>query len=129
GDAFDFGGEIVAGVNDYFVGTGGFRDAGLLFTAHGAVDGSAQHFGHLDDETAGASGSSVDEALIARLEGKSGVSQIVGGHALQHGGGGGGEVNGIGQRHQMGGGDAGVLGVRAEGHGVSHAVTWFELRN
>ena len=64
----------------------------------------------------------VNERGIAGLERVSGVREIMRGHALEHDGGGsfGGDVRG--NFDELGGGDHGVIGIRAAGHGIGDAI-------
>ena len=58
-----------------------------------AVDGCAEHLRHLHQQASGTTGCGMDQALVARLQREGGVREIVGGHALQHRGGGGIEIH------------------------------------
>ena len=126
GDFFDLFGEIVAGVDDDFVGSTGLRDGGLGIAARGAVDGGSEHLRHLHDQTSRASGGGVDQAFIAGFEGERRVRQIVRRHPLQHGRSGGREIDVIRQFDQNMSGYGGVFGVGAAAHRVGDTVAGFE---
>ena len=66
---------------------------GFLFGGYGAEYARAEHLGHLRDEPAGAAGRGVHQAGIAASSTESGVREVMGGHALQHGRGGGREIH------------------------------------
>ncbi len=79
----DARGEVFASVEDYFVGSGCACKGSLLFGGDGSEDAGAECLGHLDEEQAGAPCASVDEDLVATLDGIGGVGEVVGGDALQ----------------------------------------------
>src|SRR4051794_32343957 len=104
GEALHFDVELLPGVEDDLVGSVLARDPSLLLCGGGAEDAGAEHFGHLDDESAGPARGGVDQARVAGLEGEGGVGQVVGGHALEHGSSSGLEIDAVGELDEHRGG-------------------------
>ena len=127
-ESFDFGGEIFARVNDHFVRARFLRDGGFLVSARRAVDGRAQHLRHLHDQSSRAARRRMHQRLVARLQRKRRVRQIVRRHALQHRGRAVFRSDVIRQRHQLRRRHQRVLRIRAARHRVSHAVARFDVR-
>ena len=126
GEGFDFGGEVFVGVEDDLVGPGGAGESGLFFGGDGGEDAGSASPGHLDEKTAGAAGSGVDEDLVAGLDGIGGVAEVMGGHALKESGRGllGGDPVGDGDE-AVGGGD-GKLRVGSGDGAPGDAVSGFD---
>jgi hypothetical protein len=98
------------------------RDGGLGRCRDRAQHARATGPRHLRDEPPGAARRRVHEDGVALLDGIGRVGQVVRRHALQHGGGCGGEVDRVGQRHELRCGDDRVLGVGAADHRVGDAI-------
>ena len=69
------------------------------------------------------------QAGVAGFQRKRRVREIVRGHALQHGGGGGLEIDVVRDLHQHGRRHHGVLRIGAAGHRVGHAVAGRDFRD
>ena len=111
GEVFDLVGEVGPGVENGVVGAGFAGELGLGFGRDGGEDAGSERFGDLGKEEAGAAGSGVDEDGVAGLDGIGGVGEVVGGHALEEGGGGLLEGHGVGDGDEAidrGGGEFGV---------------------
>ena len=123
GEVFDLGGEVGLGVEDGFVGAGFAGELGFFGGGDGGKDAGSEGFGHLGEEEAGAARAGVDENRVVGLDGVGGVGEVVGGHALEEGGGGlfGGEGVGDGDEAIDGGG--GELGVGAGDAAPGDAVS------
>ncbi len=85
-----------------------------------------QALGHLGEEEAGATGSGVDEDCVAGLDGVGGVSEVVGGHALEDGGGGLLDGDVIGNRDEAAAGATASCGVGAGNEAPGDAVAGFD---
>ncbi len=87
-DFVDAGDEVFLGVEDDVVGAGGAGEGGFFGGGDGGDDLEAEAFGELDEEESGAAGAGVDKDGVAGLRDEGGVEEVVGGHALEDGGGG-----------------------------------------
>ncbi len=120
--------EILAAVDDDVVTAVGTRQFGLLVAAHRADHGRAQMPRPLAGDQSDSAGGGVQQDGIARLHPVGAPQQVLSGHALQHHGGGGALVDGVGQRHHPVGGDQSDFGVSADRRtGVGHPVAGLEF--
>jgi hypothetical protein len=126
GQGFDLRGEVLLGVEDDLVCPGGAGEGGFLFGGDCGEDAGAEGLRHLDEEEAGASCACVDEDLVAMLDCVGGVEEIVGGHALEDGGGGLLRGDAFGDGYEAGGWCHGELGVGAGDEAPGYAVAGFE---
>ncbi len=124
GEAPGFDVEFLLGIEDGFVGPRFPRDPRLLRGGNSAKDAGADILRHLHDQSACAARGSMHQAGVPGFERKRGVREIVGRHALQHGGGRHFEIHMSGYFHQLGGGHHGVLGVGSACHRIGHTVAW-----
>ena len=84
GNLLDPGDEILAAVEDGFVGAGFAREPGLVLAAHGADHGRAEQPRPLAQDEADAARRRMDEDRVARLYRIGPEQQIFGGEALEH---------------------------------------------
>src|SRR5215469_12825685 len=87
GQLLDASGEVLAGIEDDFVGSGLSGEFGLLIGGDGGKDAGPEGFGNLSKQETDAAGSSVDEDVVTGTNRIGRVGQVVGGHALKHRGG------------------------------------------
>ena len=92
-----FRGKVIACVDDHLIGAGFLRNLRLGITACRAINGRAEHLGHLDNQASRAARGCVNQALVPCFQRKRRVGQVMRGHPLQHGCGGIVEFNAVGQ--------------------------------
>jgi hypothetical protein len=126
GEFFDLRGEVFFGVEDDFVGSGGAGERGFFFGGDGGDDASAEGFGHLDEEEAGAASAGVDEDLLATLDWMGGVGEVVCGDSLDEGSGSLLRGDAFGDRDEAVGGGDGELGVGAGNAAPGDVITGLE---
>ena len=126
GQALHLGGEVLLGVEDHLVRSGLAGDPRLLLRRDRADHPGAAELGDLAEELAHAAGRGVDQAGVPGLQRIGAAGEVVGRHALEHGGGALPGGHSFGQLHQprrrhgrqlgVGPLDAGVGDPVAHGH-------------
>src|SRR5918994_1892070 len=76
--------EVLLGVENHLVHSGGFRELCLLFGADGPYNGRAAQLGDLAEQEPNAPGGGMDQSRLVLLQGEGAVRQVVGRHALEH---------------------------------------------
>jgi hypothetical protein len=119
----DLCGKVFQGVENDFIGSGGAGKSRLLLAGDRGKDAGSQGLCHLREKEADATGSSMDEDLVTGANGVSGVSKVMGGHALKHGSGSllkGNSVRNMDKAVSRGNGQLGVgSGNTAPGHPIA----------
>ncbi len=128
GEGLNFCSEVFVGVEDDFVGSGFAGELSLFFVRDGSEDTRSEGLGHLGEQETDASGTGVDENLIARVDGIGRVRKVMGGHALKYGGSGLLCSDGFGDGDEGRGGSHCQLGIGSGDVTPDNAVSGFERR-
>ena len=80
--------KVLLGVENHVGGAGFAGELGFGRRGDGGDDAGADVFGDLGEEQADATGPGMNQGRVSRLEREDGTGEVVGGHSLQHGGGG-----------------------------------------
>jgi hypothetical protein len=110
-DALHFGVDLLAGVDDDFVGAEGASFFGFFVAADGGDDARAENFGDLDCGGADAAASAEDEDVFAGLKFGAGDEHVPGGEENERNGGGLFERKAGGHGDSVARGRADVFGV------------------
>ena len=129
GEALDLGLEVLLGVENHVGGAGFARELGLCLGGDGGDDARADARCDLREQQADTAGAGVHQRGVARLERVGGVSEIMRGHALEHGGGGVLQAQAVGNLDQLRGGNESVLGIAADDAGGGDRIAGFESRD